>query len=87
VLFDVGPAPRTRAGAIPGVAPFAPTWSTCSAGPPTNSRNGGRRWPSTTNGFAIKGGIDWGDLVGVTLVTLLFGLLAVIAFGRRDIYT
>jgi ABC-2 type transport system permease protein len=38
-------------------------------------------------GSAIKGGIDWGNFVGVTLVTILFVLLAVLAFGRRDIYT
>jgi beta-exotoxin I transport system permease protein len=38
-------------------------------------------------GSAIKDGIDWGSFVGVTLVTSLFVLLAVLAFGRRDIYT
>jgi len=38
-------------------------------------------------GSAIKDGIDWGNFVGVTLVIILFVLLAVLAFGRRDIYT
>lgn len=38
-------------------------------------------------GSAIKDGIDWGDFAGVTLVALLFVLLAALAFSRRDIYT
>lgn len=38
-------------------------------------------------GSAIENGIDWPDFVGVTLVALLFVLLAVFAFRRRDIYT
>jgi ABC-2 type transport system permease protein len=38
-------------------------------------------------GSAIKDGIDWGNFAGVTLVALLFVILAVLAFSRRDIYT
>ncbi len=38
-------------------------------------------------GSAIKDAIDWGNFAGVTLVSLLFVLLAVLAFARRDIYT
>ncbi len=37
-------------------------------------------------GSAIKDGIDWTNFGGVTLVTLVFVLLAVLAFRRRDIY-
>jgi len=38
-------------------------------------------------GSAIKDGIDWANFGGVTLATLVFVLLAVLAFRRRDIYT
>jgi ABC-2 type transport system permease protein len=38
-------------------------------------------------GSAIKDGIDWANFGGVTLVALVFVLLAVLAFRRRDIYT
>jgi ABC-2 type transport system permease protein len=38
-------------------------------------------------GSAIEDGIDWANFGGITLVTLVFVLLAVLAFGRRDIYT
>jgi ABC-2 type transport system permease protein len=38
-------------------------------------------------GSAIEEGIDWAHFGGVTLVALVFVLLAVLAFQRRDIYT
>jgi ABC-2 type transport system permease protein len=38
-------------------------------------------------GSAIEDGIDWVNFGGVTLVALVFVLLAVLAFQRRDIYT
>jgi len=38
-------------------------------------------------GTAIKDGIDWTHFGGVTKVTLVLVLLAVLAFSRRDIYT
>ena len=38
-------------------------------------------------GSAIEDGIDWSNFGGVTLAALVLVLLAVLAFGRRDIYT
>ncbi|HSL00069.1 MAG TPA: ABC transporter permease subunit [Rubrobacteraceae bacterium] len=38
-------------------------------------------------GSAIEDGIDWPNFGGVTLVALLFVVLAVLVFRRRDIYT
>ena len=38
-------------------------------------------------GSAIENGIDWVDFGGIILVALALVLLAVLAFGRRDIYT
>jgi beta-exotoxin I transport system permease protein len=38
-------------------------------------------------GSAIENGIDWANFVGIILVALALVLLAVLAFGRRDIYT
>jgi len=38
-------------------------------------------------GSAIENGIDWADFGGIILVALALVLLAVLAFGRRDIYT
>jgi ABC-2 type transport system permease protein len=38
-------------------------------------------------GTAIKDGIDWANIAGVTLAALFCVLLAVLAFSRRDIYT
>jgi ABC-2 type transport system permease protein len=38
-------------------------------------------------GSAIEDGMDWTSFGGVTLVALVFVLLAVLAFRRRDIYT
>lgn len=38
-------------------------------------------------GSAIEEGIDWAHFGGVTLVALVFVLLAMLAFQRRDIYT
>ena len=38
-------------------------------------------------GLAIENGIDWADFGGIILVALALVLLAVLAFGRRDIYT
>ena len=38
-------------------------------------------------GSAIEDGIDWVNFGGVTLVALVFVLLAILAFQRRDIYT
>ncbi len=38
-------------------------------------------------GSAIENGIDWADFGGITLVALALVLLAVLVFGRRDIYT
>lgn len=38
-------------------------------------------------GSAIEDGIDWANFGGLTLAALLLVLLAVLAFGRRDIYT
>jgi ABC-2 type transport system permease protein len=38
-------------------------------------------------GSAIENGIDWADFSGIILVALALVLLAVLAFGRRDIYT
>ena len=38
-------------------------------------------------GSAIENGIDWADFGGIILVDLALVLLAVLAFGRRDIYT
>jgi ABC-2 type transport system permease protein len=38
-------------------------------------------------GSAIEDGIDWSNFSGVTLAALVLVLLAVLAFGRRDIYT
>ena len=38
-------------------------------------------------GSAIEDGINWSNFSGVTLAALVLVLLAVLAFGRRDIYT
>jgi ABC-2 type transport system permease protein len=38
-------------------------------------------------GSAIENGIDWADFGGIILVALALVLLAVLVFGRRDIYT
>ena len=38
-------------------------------------------------GSAIEDGIDWANFGGLTLAALLLVLLAVLAFGRRDIFT
>ena len=38
-------------------------------------------------GSAIENGIDWQDFGGTMLVALLFVLLAILVFRRRDIYT
>jgi ABC-2 type transport system permease protein len=38
-------------------------------------------------GSAIKDGIDWANFGGISAVTIVLVLLAVIAFRRRDIYT
>jgi beta-exotoxin I transport system permease protein len=38
-------------------------------------------------GSAIEDGIDWVNFGGVALVALVFVLLAILAFQRRDIYT
>lgn len=38
-------------------------------------------------GSAIKDGIDWANFTSLTAITLFFGLLAVLAFQRREIYT
>lgn len=38
-------------------------------------------------GSAITDGIDWANFVGVTGVAVLFALLAIVVFRRRDIYT
>ncbi len=38
-------------------------------------------------GSAIEDGIDWANFGGVTAVAVVFALLAVLVFRRRDIYT
>ena len=38
-------------------------------------------------GSAIEDGIDWSSFAGLTLVSLVLVVLAVLAFRRRDIYT
>jgi hypothetical protein len=38
-------------------------------------------------GSAIEDGIDWANFSSISLAALVLVLLAVLAFGRRDIYT